>query len=175
VQTSLEEIRKDLVETREVVSEVVQRDFGNARALAESLNDSIDRSITLDRSFCIAMIELEHYANLQEQHGSETFTRILEHLVDVMKSALRETDRVFHLEGGIFILTVPDTLMRGALLVLARIKTLVATSPYAAAGKTIPLPILAGVAEMQAGERGPDMIKRARKALLNARNGKASG
>lgn len=170
-QSSLYEIRKDLAETKEiVVKEMAERDFGDARALANSLNESIDRSIVLNKGFCVAMIELEHYANLHDQHGSTVFTKMLDHMVNVMKNALRETDRVFLLEGGIFILTVPDTLLRGALLVLERIRALMAGAPYHHAEQDIPLQFHFGVVEIQEGERGPDMIKRARKALQQAKS-----
>lgn len=171
VQTSLVEIRKELGETKELfINEMLENDYGNARALAYSLNESIDRSFALKKGFCIAMIELEHYANLHDRHGSTAFSGMLEHMVNVMKSALRETDRIFLLEGGIFVLTVPDTALRGVMLVLSRIRTLMATSPFHHEGQVIPLPFHVGVADMQVGERGPDMIKRARKALLQAKS-----
>jgi len=171
-QTSLDEIRRDLSETKELmVNDATDKDYGNARALANLLNESIGRSSALNKGFCISMIELEHYANLHDQHGSEIFAELLEHMVSVMKGALRESDRVFLLEGGIFILTVPDTTLRGALLVLSRIRTLMASSPYRRGKLTISLPFHVGLAEMQEGEQGPDMIKRARKALQQAKSG----
>ncbi|PZP32932.1 MAG: hypothetical protein DI603_09665 [Roseateles depolymerans] len=113
-------------------------------------------------AYAVAMVDLDHFKRLNDLHGHAAGDAALQHCVQVLKSTLREYDRLGRVGGEEFALLLPDADVDGARRAAERLRRQLESAPLHWGGQTLALTASFGVALAQADD--PD----AQAALLRA-------
>ncbi|HEY0819630.1 MAG TPA: GGDEF domain-containing protein [Rhizobacter sp.] len=145
-------------------------DVFNRRAIEEQLHDEARRSVRSQRPFSVLMIDADYFKGINDRYGHDAGDEALRHLTRIMKSQMRDVDRIGRFGGEEFVALLPGTAATEALNAAERLRDAVLRRPWAWAGETLPLTVSIGVAAW----RGPQdevaaLLKRADAALYRAK------
>ncbi|MGE4533194.1 diguanylate cyclase [Halomonas sp.] len=115
--------------------------------------------------FCVAMLDIDHFKQVNDHHGHATGDRVLQQLGKRLTAQLRGGDLVARLGGEEFVLLMPDTDMEAAHCALERLRLAVET--HAWEGVAITLSI--GVTEYHSDDTRETLLQRADTALYAAK------
>ena len=168
---ALVSMQEELAETRQLLNEDALTGALNRRGLDQTLIREIARSQRLDTKLSLAMVDLDYFKRVNDQHGHEAGDQMLVHFSGLIKSVLRKSDALVRYGGEEFTLILPDTDARGAHFVLARLQQLMSKSPLIFEGRQINTTFSAGVATLRGEENGHALLRRADEALYAAKSG----
>lgn len=185
IQSTVEASHKELVETRYALlnmqNELAEtRQLLNEDALTGALNRrGLDQILALEVARCqrnkarlsLAIVDLDYFKKINDNFGHEAGDRMLIHFTSLMRSVLRKSDALVRYGGEEFILVLPETDPRGAMLVLGRLQQLMRKSPLLFEGKQIDATFSAGVAALNEDDNGHVLLRRADEALYQAKSG----
>lgn len=145
----------------------------NRRAILEQLAEELERARRCGSTLAIAMIDIDHFKQINDQHGHLAGDEVLCHCVRNLQQRLRQSDCIGRYGGEEFLLLLPATSAEGAMVAVDALREALAQAPAHYAGATIPLTFSAG---LWCGVPGPDdstdqLIARADKALYAAKAG----
>ena len=167
---ALASMQEELAETRQLLNEDALTGTLNRRGLEQTLLREIERAQRLGTRLSVAMVDLDYFKKVNDQHGHDAGDQMLVHLASLIKSLLRKTDALVRYGGEEFALILPDTDGRGAHLVLARLQQVMSKSPLVYEGKQVNTTFSAGVATLRGDESGQALLRRADDALYAAKN-----
>jgi len=142
----------------------------NRRQFQELATKEIRRAWRYNKSFCIAMIDIDHFKQVNDTHGHAFGDIVLKTMASVCRHTLRDTDIFARYGGEEFILLLSETDLSGGMLVAERLRQNVA-------GTNIPLPdgepysitISLGIIASGTFENLEDLVKGADTALYQAK------
>ncbi len=168
VVTSLDLTEQKLLESQ--LRELSLRDpltgCWNRRKLNETLDIEISRHERSGHSFALAVVDLDHFKQINDQHGHDVGDHVLRRFVALVQAMLRRSDLLVRAGGEEFIVFMPDTSRKGAVQVMERLLSEVAQQPE--------LPRITcsiGLALYHQGDHRSSLIKRADQALYLAKEG----
>jgi diguanylate cyclase (GGDEF)-like protein/PAS domain S-box-containing protein len=148
-------------------------------ASRDSLTDALTRSAFIElageevgvaarsgRSLCLAMLDLDHFKSVNDQHGHHVGDHVLRSVVQKVTAGARAQDRVGRYGGDEFAMVMPDTAVDTACEALERLRAAVASIrlEYPVAPT-----ISVGVAALRTGESLEGVLRRADEALYRAK------
>jgi diguanylate cyclase (GGDEF)-like protein len=140
---------------------------GNRRRLEESMAKEISRAERTGGKLCAVMADLDHFKRVNDVHGHESGDKLLVALGALLRQQMRPTDIVTRYGGEEFVLLLPHTDLEHALATAERIRTALAC--YLIEPLHNPVTASFGVAELATGEQGDALLRRADKALYQAK------
>lgn len=168
-RSALDEIKAELEETRQLLHEDALTGAQNRRAMDAVLAKEVARSKRMGSRLSVAMIDIDHFKDVNDQHGHDAGDRLLLHLTMIAKSVLRESDVLVRYGGEEFLVILPDSDVKGAEFVLDRLKSVIRRSPLIYENKKIDITFSGGIAQLKADENGHALILRADAALYEAK------
>jgi diguanylate cyclase (GGDEF)-like protein len=141
----------------------------NRRYMLELLNTEKHRSNRSARIFCIAMLDVDHFKLVNDQHGHAVGDQVLSALAAVITSGLRETDVVARWGGEEFLVMFTDTDCQTAERVLSRIQQTLAQTEMANEVPGLRVRFSAGITAYQRDELLTRTLDRADRALYEAK------
>lgn len=168
---ALTSMQEELAETRQLLNEDALTGALNRRGLDQTLMREIARAQRLSSKLSLAMVDLDFFKKVNDQHGHEAGDQLLVHFASLIKSVLRKSDALVRYGGEEFTLILPETDGRGAHFVLARLQQLMSKSPLIFEGLKINTTFSAGIATLRDDENGHALLRRADEALYVAKNG----
>jgi diguanylate cyclase len=141
----------------------------NRRGMEEIVEREISRARRCKTPLCLAILDIDHFKRVNDEHGHDTGDRALIHLVTVIKSGLRDTDQVCRYGGEEFAVVLPDSRMQGALFVVERLRVMIETAHLPIASGTLQICFSAGIAEFAGNDNRDSVLKRADEALFAAK------
>lgn len=140
---------------------------GNRRRLEQSLPVEVKRAARTGEKLCAFVADLDHFKRVNDGYGHEAGDKVLASFGDSLRRHTRATDILVRFGGEEFVVLMPHTELDNAILVADRFRTALAAS------RIEPLPdpvtVSVGVAELAAGEQGDLLLRRADKALYEAK------
>jgi diguanylate cyclase (GGDEF)-like protein len=120
----------------------------------------------------LIMVDIDHFKQINDQHGHQTGDRILAHVAAVLAHGVRQSDMIARYGGEEFALVLSGTPMDGALVLAERLRESVATSPCPEGGNLLTATVSVGVAtrEPDGDLDGPGLIRQADEALYAAKH-----
>jgi two-component system, cell cycle response regulator len=95
--------------------------IANHRAFQERLRDEFRRAQRYDDPLALILIDLDHFKQVNDQHGHQVGDDVLRAFAGTMRGAVRETDFIARYGGEEFAAILPKTHLAGALTVAERI------------------------------------------------------
>jgi diguanylate cyclase (GGDEF)-like protein len=144
----------------------------NRRALEEALDAQLQRSLRNGEAFALMMIDIDHFKSINDRHGHAAGDKALKQLSSVLRTGVRETDRVARFGGEEFVVLLPDTALVDARPLAERLREQVASQPLVQPNLKLSLTVSIGVAEWRPGsDDATRLMMRADAALYRAKQG----
>ncbi|MEM7138101.1 MAG: diguanylate cyclase [Myxococcota bacterium] len=146
--------------------------LGNRRLLRIRLQDELNRAERFGQSVSVLAIDIDHFKSLNDRHGHPTGDASLRKLAGLMTRNLRRIDTIARIGGEEFVVLLPRTDTKTAILVAEKLRTLVEETefPGGAGQPGNRLTISLGVASRRGTETGAELLARADGALYDAKD-----
>ena len=142
----------------------------NRSHIESILHDEALRHNRTGVGFCIALIDIDHFKNINDQLGHQVGDTVLKRFASCSKELIRETDTLGRWGGEEFILVVPDT--NGGpegLRATERLRQHISQQALCDVDTSHNITFSAGVAIHQRGESIQSLLDRADSALYAAK------
>ncbi|MGH1462060.1 MAG: GGDEF domain-containing protein [Neptuniibacter sp.] len=136
----------------------------NRHQLERLLSEETIRAIRQQKPLTIAMIDLNGFKQINDNHGHQAGDELLIHFTKVLQSNLRGTDKVIRYGGDEFIVLLPDCPNEQAQKLFDRIEQITTSEPYHYKGHVLFTQFSTGIAEFPKeaeSENGFDLISTA--------------
>jgi diguanylate cyclase len=123
------------------------------------------------RQLSLAMIDLDHFRNLNARHGKKVGNELLIHVAQTLQRNVRATDFVARFGGEEFMIILPEALNEAAVNVAERIRSAVESAPLVLKGtgrKKVTISI-GVVTYPSSAENLPALLEQANRALKKAK------
>jgi diguanylate cyclase (GGDEF)-like protein/PAS domain S-box-containing protein len=128
--TQQKQTEKKLTEALSEIKHLAQTDeltnVPNRRYLLGRLREEYTRAQRYSRPLCLAILDLDHFKNINDQYGHAAGDEVLKHFARFVQSHLRTGDVLGRVGGEEFCVLLPETMLDEALPVLQRITTALA-------------------------------------------------
>lgn len=141
----------------------------NRRAIEGILLQETARAIRSGRGFAVAMIDLDHFKEINDRFGHMAGDEVLQSIASALQTRLRATDALARWGGEEFLVLLPNTGIEDACRVAEQLRDVAAHASVQWDGETIGLTLCVGVS-VWAGEADPSLVvDRADDALYRAK------
>lgn len=106
-QKQLAEVSTELERTQEQARTDPLTGFLNRRGMEETLIREVARSRRTAAPLSVAMIDIDHFKQVNDAHGHDIGDQALVHIAEVARSGVRETDVVCRYGGEEFVVIFP--------------------------------------------------------------------
>ena len=123
------------------------------------------------RPLSVAMIDADHFKNVNDVYGHDVGDLVLRFLVDTCQDSLRKNDVLARYGGEEFVVLLPETAVDGAQAVFERLRERIAQTPLQLGdGRSVSITVSVGLAGLIDYEEGfEELLKRADDALYVAK------
>ncbi|WP_291326249.1 diguanylate cyclase [Desulfovibrio sp. UCD-KL4C] len=112
-QFLLQKKQKEILLLNEKLTELSMKDeltgAGNRRAGMQILKYQIEQSKRYNQKLSIAMIDVDYFKLVNDEHGHAAGDSVLRHLSSCLKYSFRKNDSIFRLGGDEFLVIFPQT------------------------------------------------------------------
>ena len=142
----------------------------NRRAFMQLLSDERSRALRTGQSFCVALIDIDHFKSVNDRFGHIVGDTVLKEFCHVALAGVRTTDRLARFGGEEFILLlVPVMGSQAGFVATDRVRLAVETHDWERIAPGLRLTMSAGVADFAMSDSVETLIARADKALYAAK------
>lgn len=141
----------------------------NRRHLRELMEQEHQRCIRSGRTFCLAVLDIDEFRQVNDRHGRSIGDAVLRSLAHEAMRRVRVSDAFARWGGDRFVLLLADA--RGSLAKggVERVRAGIAVMHVTVPGAELRLTLSAGLAEHHAGETVEQTLERAERALSEAK------
>ncbi len=118
----------------------------NRRQIFELGQQALRRLRQSKQAFGLLMIDIDHFKRINDRHGHPMGDAALQHVVNCLRSGLRQTDLIGRVGGEEFAIMLPMTSTDDALRIAERLRARVAAKPLKQGSTTICMTISIGLA-----------------------------
>jgi len=122
-----------LIETIELARTDPLTGLPNRRAWRDELDRELARA-SRGGSLCVAMLDLDHFKQFNDEHGHVAGDALLQELAQVWSLVVRPSDTLARYGGEEFALLLPDCVREGAAEVVERLRTMIPGDQHCSAG-----------------------------------------
>jgi diguanylate cyclase (GGDEF)-like protein len=116
------------------------------------------------------MADLDHFKEINDTYGHLAGDKVLIEVARRFEMAVRDFDNLGRYGGEEFIIVLKNTSLHTAMVVAERIRDHISAGPVNLQGVVIDVSVSIGVTVAQPGEDTSEIIKRADKALYDAKD-----
>ncbi|MCX7626853.1 MAG: GGDEF domain-containing protein [Methylophilaceae bacterium] len=165
----LDHMREELQETRRQLLLDPLTGARNRFGMEASLGQEIARARRSEGKLAITMVDLDHFKKLNDEYGHEAGDLALVYFAQLCRAVLRESDTLYRYGGEEFLITLPETDVRGATFMLERLAQMLAKSPLHYKEHLIGLTFSAGLTCLKEGDTPQTLLARADAAMYRAK------
>lgn len=144
--------------------------FFNHEYIITKLKQAMAEDTRAERPTSIMMADLDHFKNINDTHGHLVGDKVLIEVARRLGTAVRDFDSLGRYGGEEFLIVLKGTPLSTALVVAERIRTHIAAGPISLHGTKVDVTISIGVSVIKPGDDVEEFIKRADKALYEAKS-----
>ena len=141
----------------------------NRRSFNGLFSRALQRSTRHKVQMCVAMLDLDHFKNVNDLHGHQAGDEALRLFSQYCEREARGTDVFARIGGEEFVLLMTDTNIEGALTILQRLLRGVSNLRLEGSKGFFTIELSAGLAEFVEGDTVDSLMERADRALYNAK------
>lgn len=168
-ESRVHELESELEKVAELVREDPLTQTLNRRGLDMQYGIEEARARRKSVPMALAIIDLDNFKRLNDQHGHQAGDAALRHVTQVLKRVIRPTDTLARYGGEEFVVLLPETSLAAAETAMVRVQKELARHALHWDANEIHVTFSCGVAERRADETQESMIERADAALLVAK------
>lgn len=144
----------------------------NRRQLYPILQNELDRAVRKKTPFSVLMIDIDHFKKFNDTYGHAGGDLLLAGFADKMRLVLRQMDSAFRFGGEEFIVLLPETTSREAMIPAERCRQRIADSafPMPPEDRQVSVTVSVGIAGYRDGDTVDDVIRRADLAMYAAKS-----
>jgi diguanylate cyclase (GGDEF)-like protein len=173
-RTQLQSKNDELTKASAALADLASRDaltgLWNRREFMRLLHDESRRAVRSRLSFCVAVIDIDNFKQINERYSHLTGDTVLHEFAQFLEARRRATDAVARYDGKKFALLLAGAKTSTATVALERIRHEAAQQDWESIVPGLQLTITAGAAAWQPGETLVAVLKRAEAALGDAKN-----
>jgi diguanylate cyclase (GGDEF)-like protein len=139
---------------------------GNRRLLQHDLEMAIAATGSGAAPSVLAVLDLDHFKQVNDRHGHEVGDRVLVRLVEIVRAQLRKADGLYRFGGEEFVILLAHVGIADACIALADLRERLNEGLAEVAG---PVTVSIGAAEQRPGEDWSSWMGRADAALYRAK------
>jgi diguanylate cyclase (GGDEF)-like protein/PAS domain S-box-containing protein len=144
--------------------------IANRRRFFDQLEVELARARRHGRSLSLIMVDVDHFKQVNDEHGHAVGDTALRALVEAMLEVLRSEDLVARLGGEEFAAILPEVDADGAMAVAERLRSRLGAVGVNAPEGTVRCTVSIGVAQARPAHESPERtLKRADDALYEAK------
>jgi diguanylate cyclase len=133
------------------------------------------RTLRTAQPCCLALVDIDHFKNVNDQHGHLIGDQVLGVVTRMLEDSLRPYDSIYRFGGEEFLVCLPDAGPEEARLVLERIRGNIGAMEIEIAtaetlAQTLSVTVSVGVAQMAPRRPIGEIIERADRALYVAKS-----
>lgn len=95
--------------------------LANRRRFLERLSEEMDRAVRCERPLCLAMIDCDHFKDVNDTYGHDAGDEVLRSLAGTLLKTLRKGDVAGRLGGEEYGMILPATGVKGAVVACERV------------------------------------------------------
>lgn len=164
---------RDLQQAQEALARMASTDFltglSNRMTGYKTLAKELDRMSRKKTSLCIAMIDLDHFKNINDTYGHNVGDEILKIFSTILIDNIRKYDTACRYGGEEFLLIMPETSFEDAFIILNRILKNLKLKPILTSKGDIQTSMSAGVVMAKEDEDADSFVDRADSFLYRAK------
>lgn len=168
-QARLQKLQEELQQLSEVVRIDQLTGVLNRRGMDEALNTEIARYLRNGESLSVALLDIDNFKILNDQHGHAAGDSALKHLAGVIKRAVRPTDIVTRMGGEEFVVILPNTNLDEAVVTMSRLQRSLTKEYFLGNNQKLLITFSAGVALFQAEDDVNSILLRADQSMYLAK------
>ncbi|MFN3713253.1 MAG: diguanylate cyclase [Alcanivoracaceae bacterium] len=172
-QSRLEDSNVQLREAMAKLAEIAVRDaltgLYNRRHFIERLEEVIALAERSGETFYLALIDLDHFKQVNDRHGHHAGDAILQRFADLARQTLRRSDVLARYGGEEFIVLFPEGSGKDIAEVLERLRQNFAEQPHDDLLPGLRVSLSAGLTAWQRGDDADSLTRRADEALYEAK------
>ena len=143
----------------------------NRRHVLELLDHEKNRSSRGGGIFCLAILDIDHFKNVNDTYGHLVGDAVLQAVATTMKTTMRNTEYCARYGGEEFLIVLTQTNIEGALIGVERVRKNIEKLPFPDVGSDFKITVSIGISEYKMREEIDVVIARADKALYLAKKG----
>lgn len=144
--------------------------LGNRTAFEVSLAQTMKQARQSNKSFALIMLDIDHFKEINDQHGHDVGDRALVQVAERMRSTLRGDDQIFRIGGDEFVVILSNPMPKEKLGEIAARLVLAFRTPILQLKKPLTATISAGLVAWRNEEDSMELLKRADEALYRAKS-----
>jgi diguanylate cyclase (GGDEF)-like protein len=144
--------------------------LGNRTAFEVSLAQTMKQAKQSNKSFALIMLDIDHFKEINDQHGHDVGDRALVQVAERMRSTLRGDDQIFRIGGDEFVVILSNPMPKEKLGEIAARLVLAFRTPILQLKKPLTATISAGLVAWRNEEDSMELLKRADEALYRAKS-----
>jgi len=143
----------------------------NRRYLNQVLEAEFRNSTVEKHPLSLIMVDIDHFKPINDHYGHDEGDRALVHIASILKESLRKHDIVSRFGGEEFLVILPRTIMKDAVVIAERIRRSIEATPLSVGDEKVYLTVSLGVAAIPAiwPDSKEEFIKCADTALYEAK------
>ena len=131
------QINQELEKLNFQLEELSQTDqltgLANRRHLDTSLNMEVSRALRYELSFCLILLDVDHFKRVNDSYGHPEGDRVLKEMADILLMNSRKNDTVGRWGGEEFLIILPETDLDHALQVAHKMQEKIRRHDFALA------------------------------------------
>jgi diguanylate cyclase (GGDEF)-like protein len=165
------QLRHKVAELSELVITDELTGLYNYRFLIRSINQELERAHRAGQGFALAILDFDNFKQLNDQHGHEFGNQALKAAGTYIRKSLRQLDVPCRFGGEEFVLVLPGTSLREAVVLGERLRQGIAAIRMVSDGQRIDLSVSIGIDFCAPSDHltADQAIARADKYLLQAK------
>lgn len=173
-QFLLQKKQKEILLLNEKLTELSLKDeltgAGNRRAGMQFFDYQIKQSKRYNQKLSIAMIDIDYFKQVNDEHGHAAGDSVLKYLSNILKSSLRESDFIFRLGGDEFLIIFPHTELKDCVQAIKNMVQYTKANPCKLNGTDLSLSLSIGLAEFTPEESMESLLHRVDIKLYEAKD-----
>lgn len=141
----------------------------NRRQLSVELELAITQANTQGSTFCLALIDVDHFKDINDKHGHLVGDVILREFARIARDSIRDSDIFGRYGGDEFMQILRDTELKGAVMHAERLRVHAHFLDVHSVMPEKSISLSIGVAQYRAGETAEGLIERADAGLYRAK------
>jgi diguanylate cyclase len=171
-EAQVKRMAEDLAQIRSEVYVDALSGLFNRRRFDSALESLVAKASSDNEPFSMLLIDIDEFKGINDRHGHVFGDQVIQCVSQAIKASVKGRDIAARYGGDEFAVLLPETALAGATTVAEYIRRIIERrrlSDYIGEGETVTVTVSVGLATLGAGETGQSLLRRADKALYQAK------